>query len=217
MIKKTNRLLFDGLKVGLLLQIIGIGPMCMLIFRLSLSLPISKLLIGVVGITFADFLYICLTVLSISAIIKKLQRFQRVFDIVVGAVLIVIGILFITVGRVVSPDTFQGQDLFFWLFGLTIANPITILFTAGLFSLEISKRNMKLKDTGIFAFGFLLATPIFATFVIIVGNFAGTILPNTIVRILNIVMGFVLIYWGIKNIFFKNKKLTAWRITNAAK
>ncbi|MDR3253924.1 MAG: LysE family transporter [Endomicrobium sp.] len=215
-INKKNNLLFDGLKTGLLLQIMGIGPICVLIFKLSLSIPFSKLILGIIGITLADIIYIFLAVISISAVIKKLQRFQRSFDILVGIALIIFGILFITAGQSINIDTFQGQDLFLWLFGLTIVNPMTILFITGIFSFEISRRNMNLKDASIFAFGFLLATPIFATCVIIIGNLAGIILPETIVKTLNAAMGFILIYLGIKNIFFKKLNQNE-RINNAAK
>ena len=206
-IEKANKLLLEGLKIGFLLQVGSIGPICLLVFRLSLSLPISKLLIGVVGITLSDLIYTFLAVLSISAIMKKIQQYQRVFDIVVGIILVIFGVLFITTGNAVNSDTFQDHDIFFWLFGLNMANPITILFIAGIFSLEISKRNMQLKDASIFAFGFLLTTPIFMIFIIIIGRLAGTFLPDFIVQVLNIIMGFVLIFLGAKNIFKKSKPI----------
>jgi threonine/homoserine/homoserine lactone efflux protein len=198
--KESEKLFVDGLKTGLLLQIGGIGPICLLVFRLSLSLPLSKLIIGIIGITLADVVYISLAVFSISAIIKKLKSYQRIFDVVVGTVLITFGVLFITAGHVVDSSSFQGRDLFLWLFGLTIANPITILFIAGIFSLEISKRNMDFKKSGVFAFGFLLATPIFMIFVCLVGSIVGRFLPSIFVHIINAIMGCVLIFLGIRSI-----------------
>ena len=205
-VKNANGLFRDGLKIGFLLQVGGIGPICMLVFRLSLSLPIAKLLLGIAGIMLADVIYIGLAVLSISAIMKKIQGYQRIFDIVVGIALMVFGVLFITAGHVVDSNTFQGHDLFLWLFGLTIANPITILFIAGIFSLEISKRNMNLKESGVFAFGFLLATPIFLTIVALIGSLAGRVFPSVITQVINAMMGFVLVFLGARNIFFKDKK-----------
>jgi threonine/homoserine/homoserine lactone efflux protein len=83
-----------------------------------------------------------------------------------------------------------------------MANPITILFIAGIFSLEISKRNMNLKDASIFGFGFLLTTPIFMIIVIIIGKFAGTILPDIVVQILSIIMGIVMVFLGAKKHVF---------------
>ncbi|OEG71836.1 hypothetical protein ATZ36_12425 [Candidatus Endomicrobiellum trichonymphae] len=206
-IGKTNRLLLEGLKIGFLLQIGSIGPICMLVFRLSLSLPVSKLLIGVVGITISDLIYTFLAILSISAMKRIQQRYQRILDIIVGIILIVFGVLFITTGNAVNSDIFGGHDLFLWLFGLNMANPITIVFIAGIFSLEISKRDMNLKDASIFGFGFLLTTPIFMIIIIIIGKFAGTILPDIVVKILNIIMGIVLVFLGAKNIFFKKKSV----------
>jgi threonine/homoserine/homoserine lactone efflux protein len=184
---KTNSLLLEGLKIGFLLQIGSIGPICMLVFRLSLFLPVGKLLIGVVGITLSDLIYIFLVVLSVSAM-KKIQQYQRILNIIVGIILIVFGGLFITTGNTVNPNTFAGHSLFLWLFGLNMTNPITILFIAGIFSLEISKRDMNLKDASIFGFGFLLTTPIFMIVIIIIGKLANTILPDIFVQILNIAM-----------------------------
>jgi threonine/homoserine/homoserine lactone efflux protein len=203
-IGKTNILLLEGLRIGFLLQIGSIGPICMLVFRLSLSLPVSKLLMGVVGITLSDLIYTFLAVLSISAM-KKIQQYQRILDIIVGIILILFGVLFITTGNVVNYDTLRGHNLFLWLFGLNMANPITVVFIAGIFLLEMGKRDMNLKDASIFGFGFLLTTPIFMAIIIIIGKFAGTILPNIVVQILNIIMGIVLTFLGAKNIFFKKK------------
>ncbi|MDR2811778.1 MAG: LysE family transporter [Endomicrobium sp.] len=198
--KKSEKLFVDGLKTGLLLEIGGIGPISLLVFRLSLSLPLSKLIIGIIGISLADIIYVSLAVFSISTIIKKLKSYQRIFNIIVGMVLITFGVLFITSGHVVDSSSFQGRNLFLWLFGLNIANPMTILFITGIFSLEISKRNMDLKKTWVFAFGFLFATPIFMTFVCLVGNIVGKFLPSIFVYIINAIMGCVLIFLGIRSI-----------------
>jgi orotate phosphoribosyltransferase len=73
----------------------------------------------------------------------------------------------------------------------------------GIFSREMSKRGMDLKETSCFAGGFMLATPIFMALVIFIGHFLGVFLSNFIINILNSVVGFFLMYWGIKDIFFK--------------
>ncbi len=199
-------MLFEGLKIGFLLQIGSIGPICMLVFRLSLVLPVGKLLIGIAGITLSDLIYTFLAVLSVSAM-KKIQQYQRILNIIVGIVLIAFGGLFITAGNTINSNAFAEHGLFLWLFGLNMANPITILFIAGIFSLEISNRDMNLKDASIFGFGFLLTTPIFMIVIIIIGKLVNAILPDIFVQILNIVMGIVLVFLGVKNIFFKKKSV----------
>jgi threonine/homoserine/homoserine lactone efflux protein len=206
-VKNPSKLFRDGLKIGFLLQMGSIGPTCMLLFSLSFCLPISKLLMGVMAVTLSDAIYIVLTVLSVSAIMDKIQRYKRVFNMVVGIVLIAIGVFFIAVGRVLNSNTFQEHDLFLWIFGLNIANPIAILCMTGIFSLELSKRDTNLKESCVFAFGFLLAIPIFMTIVILTGSLAGRVFPKTIVHIVNTAMGFVLVFLGIKNIFFNDRKL----------
>lgn len=205
LVKNGNQLFKNGLKMGFLLQAGGIGPICMLMLRLSLSLPIPKLLLGVLGITLADIIYVFLAVVSISALIKKIQRYQRIFDIVVGSVLIIFGVLFITAGYSIEARNFKDYDLLLWFCGLTLANPLTILFITGIFSLEIGKRNMQLKETLVFAGGFLLATPIFMTFLVLVGSLTGRVLPEFVVPLINSFMGCVLIFLGVKNIFYKKQ------------
>ncbi|GMO65097.1 MAG: hypothetical protein Nk1A_2150 [Endomicrobiia bacterium] len=215
---KNNAFLFDGLKLGLMLQAGGIGPICTLVFTLSLSVPVTEMLIGILGLSIVDLTYVSLAVFSISALVKKIQRYQRVFDIVIGIVLMTFGIFFITTailflktflstGQIghdfINPDMIKGKALFFGLMGLDMANPITILFIMGIFSLEVSKRDMELKETSVFAAGFMLATPVFMSFVILVGHFIGAFLPIWAVKMLNIIVGLVLGYWGVKNIFFK--------------
>ncbi|MDR2399219.1 MAG: LysE family transporter [Endomicrobium sp.] len=206
--RKSEKLFTDGLKTGLLLQVGGIGPICLLVFRLSLSLPFSNVLLGIIGITLADIVYISLAVLAISTIIKKLNPYKRIFNVVLGVVLIVFGVLFITSGHVVDSPSFQGNDLLFWLFGLTIANPLTIVFLTGIFSFEINRRNMDLKESGVFAFGFLLATPIFMIFICLIGSIVGRLLPTIFVQIINSIMGCVLILLGIRSIRNKEVKET---------
>ena len=215
---KNNVFLFDGLKLGLMLQAAGIGPIFMLVFTLSLSIPVTEMLIGILGLSIVDLTYISLAVFSISTLVKKIQRYQRIFDIVIGIVLMVLGVFFITTGILflktflatgqighdfINPDSIKGKTLFFGLMGLDMANPITILFIMGIFSLEVSKRDMKFKETSVFAAGFMLATPVFMSFVILIGHFIGAFLPIWAVKMLNIIVGLVLGYWGVKNIFFK--------------
>jgi threonine/homoserine/homoserine lactone efflux protein len=204
--RESEKLFIDGLRTGLLLEIGGMGPICLLVFRLSLSLPLSKLIIGIIGITLGDIIYISLAVFSISVVIKKVKSYQRFFNVVVGIVLITFGVLFITTGHIVDSPSFQGRNLFLWLFGLNIANPMTILFITGIFSLEISKRNMDFKESGIFAFGYLLATPIFMLFVCFVGSIIGKFLPSIFVRIINVIMGCRLIFLGIRSIKSREMK-----------
>ncbi|MDR1511217.1 MAG: orotate phosphoribosyltransferase [Endomicrobium sp.] len=224
---KNNIFLFDGLKFGLMLQVGGIGPVSMLVFTLSLSIPVTEMLIGILGLSIVDLTYVSLAVFSISALVKKIQRYQRVFDIVIGIVLMAFGVFFITTGILflkmflmtgqigydfINPESIKGKTLFFGLMGLDMANPITILFIMGIFSLEVSKRDMKFKETSIFAAGFILATPVFMSFIILVGHFIGTFLPIWAVKTLNIIVGLVLGYWGVKNIFFKKANSDEKRI-----
>jgi len=81
---------------------------------------------------------------------------------------------------------------------LTLSNPLTILFWVGVFSTKLSEANMNRKDMYCFGFGAVLATISFLTLVSITGIFVNNFLNPDVLKILNIIVGLVLIYFGLK-------------------
>ena len=60
-----------------------------------------------------------------------------------------------------------------------------------------------MSNRGLFQFGFgtLLSTPIFMTFVVVLGALGGKFLPDMVVNIMNLVVGCLLVFWGLRYIF----------------
>ncbi|MDR3281939.1 MAG: LysE family transporter [Endomicrobium sp.] len=205
-IKKIGKSFSCGLKVGFLLQIGSIGPLCMLVFQLSLFIPFGRLFIGILGMSLADSIYLILTLISVSFIIKILQKFRKTIELILGIVFIMFGI-WVAVASLINDSynkIFLEQNLFLLFFGLTFANPMSVLLNVGVFSFEINKHNLNMKDANFFGLGFLLTTPIFMSFIALIGKFTGDFLSCNAMKVLNFIMGFVLIYFGVKSLFFKN-------------
>ena len=55
-------IMLDGLKFGMLLQIGGMGPICLLIFQLSSILPLYSVLSGAWAVAIADGVYTLISV-----------------------------------------------------------------------------------------------------------------------------------------------------------
>ena len=93
----------------------------------------------------------------------------------------------------------QSADTVFWkTLVLTLSNPLTILFWAGVFSTKLVEENMKQKDIYSFGVGAVLSTFIFLTFVSILGSFLTIFLAPVALKVLNLIVGFVLVFFGIR-------------------
>lgn len=92
---KDNRMsVLKGFKMGMLLQVGGMGPICLLLFQLASLLPLPSVLGGVWAVTMADAIYIVISLLGIMGIIKQVQNFSNVFKIISGVIIVMLGISF---------------------------------------------------------------------------------------------------------------------------
>lgn len=205
----------NGFKLGMVLQVGGMGPICFLLFQLASLLPLYSVLGGVWAVTMADAIYIGISLLGIMGIIKQVKNFSNVFKIISGLIIVLLGISFCML--VFSEDDIRKlisynwtvENVFLTLFILTILNPVTIVCFSGVFTAKLVDTNMKNKELIYFALGTLLSTPVFLSLVVIFGALGASFFPITLVNILNFMVGLALVYWGIKYIFpnlFKRKK-----------
>ena len=199
-----------GLKFGMLLQI-AIGPVCMYIFSLGTNSGFTTSFTGVLGVVLADGLYILLALLGISAFIKDKKR-QLIFKYLGSIIIIVFGLeLFLSyfgISLLPSINIFKGSSSsmpFLKAFILTAANPMTILFWIGVFSTKVSDSDMSGKDNITFALGAVFATLFFLTLIGYLGSILSGFLPKEFLRILNSVVGVVLIYFGLKKFPWKKE------------
>ncbi|WP_010294988.1 LysE family translocator [Clostridium senegalense] len=192
-----------GLKFGMLLQL-AIGPVCIFILQMASLKGFYIAETGVLGVTIVDGLYIFAAILGIASIIEK--RKVKVGLKIFGAIILIIFGLSTVLGQFdinfIPSLSLQGagnsNSVFLKSIILTASNPLTIVFWAGVFSTKIIEENMKRKDIYIFGIGALMATLSFLTLVAVVGTFTKVFLPAYVIQILNIIVGVLLIYFGVK-------------------
>lgn len=93
---KRTSLVFSGFKLDMLLQIGGVGPICLLLFQLPAFLSLSLVLFGMLGVTLADSLYIGLAAAGIVPLVKRIKAADRTFKIISGMVLMALGLFFVS-------------------------------------------------------------------------------------------------------------------------
>ena len=189
-----------GFKFGMLLQL-AIGPICLFIFQTSITKGLFIAEIGVLGVAAGDSIQMILAILGIE---KFLQKNKSAFKIFSAIILFIFGInsILATLGIDILP-TLNFLNIFVQSLFLTLSNPLTIVFWAGVFSSKIAQEEISNDSLKFFTLGCIFSTLFFLTIVSILGNFTQTLFSNTIISILNIAVGVFLILFGFKNLFSK--------------
>ena len=205
MIKKY----FDGLKFGMLLQL-AVGPMCLMVFNTAKNVNFLVALSLVLAIALVDAFYILLAGLGVSKIMEN-KKVKNTFKIVGSIVLIIFGLniilnvfnINIIPGLNIKPNT---TNIFIQGLILTLSNPITIVFWGSVLTTKIIDDGLKKKELVVFSIGLVSATLFFLTFVAILGIILSSFIPETISKVLNIIVGLLIIYFGIKLVIKKDSK-----------
>ncbi len=192
---------FEGLKFGLLLQF-AVGPMCLMVFNTSKNSGFLVALSLVMAIALVDALYIFLASLGASKILKN-PKIKNVMKVVGALVLILFGIN--TILNVFDINIIPGLNLnpssssaFVQGIILTLSNPITIIFWGSVLTTKLIEEKFKKKELMIFSVGLVSATLLFLTIVAILGMVLSSFISNSISNILNIIVGFLIIFFGLK-------------------
>lgn len=200
---------FRGFKFGMLLQF-AIGPVCLFIFQMASLNGLYVGEIGVLGVTLVDGIFIVFAILGIASIIDR-NNIKICLKIFGGIILFIFGLSIILnqfyikfMPSVSTTDIFTSTNPFLNAIIITLSNPLTIIFWAGIFSGKVVEENMKKKDIYWFGFGALLSTIFFLSLINLIGSLTNVFLPHNIIRILNIIVGFLLICFAVKMILKKH-------------
>lgn len=192
---------FEGLRFGLLLQF-AVGPMCLMVFNTSKNSGFLVALSLVIAIALVDALYIFLASLGASKILKN-PKIKNVMKVVGALVLILFGIN--TILNVFDINIIPGLNLnpssssaFVQGIILTLSNPITIIFWGSVLTTKLIEEKFKKKELMIFSVGLVSATLLFLTIVAILGMVLSNFISPSISNILNIIVGFLIIFFGLK-------------------
>lgn len=201
-------MILEGFKFGMLLQL-AIGPVCIFIFQMSSLKGFYIAETGVLGVALIDALFIIVAILGIASIIDK--KNIRICLKIFGAMILLIFGFSTVLGQfninflpsLSLQNLSNSNNVFTHALILTASNPLTIIFWAGVFSSKVAEETMKRKDIYSFGFGALLSTVFFLTLIALIGSFAKEFFPTSVIQILNIIVGFLLIYFGIKMLLKK--------------
>ena len=197
---------FDGLKFGMLLQL-AVGPMCLMVFNTAKNVNFLVALSLVLAIALVDAFYILLAGLGVSNLLKK-KKVNTIFKIVGSVVLIIFGFniilnvfgINIIPGLNLKPNT---TNIFIQGLVLTLSNPITIVFWGSLLTTKIVDDGLKKKELVIFSLGLVSSTLLFLTFVALLGTVLSNFIPVFISNILNVIVGILIMFFGVKLLFKK--------------
>ena len=194
------KIIKNGLLTGLLLQL-AIGPVFFFILNLTLQRTILNGLIAVFAVTIVDYFYITLAILGIGHFLEN-KRVKKIFGIVSSIVLIIFGVIIIrdVIGTDISTDLDTNSSNLFTsftsVFFLTISSPMTIVFFTSLFAAKAVEYNYTKRKLLIFGLATGSATFLFLGTSVILFSLIGGAIPIIVIRILNILVGILLIGYG---------------------
>ncbi len=199
----------DGLKFGMLLQL-AVGPMCLMVFNTAKNTGFLVAITLVLAIALVDAFYIILASLGVSKLLDK-PKIKKSFKIIGSLVLVIFGINIIL--NVFNINIIPGLNLkptssniFIQGLILTLSNPITIVFWGSVLTTKIIEDNLNKKELTIFSIGLVSSTLIFLTFVAVLGTMLSSFIPENISNVLNIMVGILIVFFGVKLIVKKEKE-----------
>jgi threonine/homoserine/homoserine lactone efflux protein len=198
-----------GFRFGMLLQL-AVGPVCIFIFQTASLKGFYTAETGVLGVFIVDGLFILAAILGIASVIEKdkvkmaVRAFGAAVLLIFGASTILgqFGVSFLPGLNIQSIS--GSSSVFLKSILLTASNPLTIIFWAGALSSKIAGGDMKQKDIYAFGFGAAASTVFFLTFIALAGSLTKTFLTPFAVQALNMLVGILLIYFGIRMVIIKN-------------
>lgn len=191
----------DGLKFGLLLQL-AVGPMCLMVFNTAKNFSFLVAMTLVLAIALVDAFYITLANFGVSKILDK-KAFKTVFSVVGAIILILFGanIALSVFGINLIPSlnlTPTSSSIFIQGLILTLSNPITIVFWGSVLTTKIIEEKFTNKQLLLFAIGLVSSTLFFLTGVALLGTILSEFIPTIVSNILNLLVGLLIIFFGIK-------------------
>ncbi|MBP7278499.1 MAG: LysE family transporter [Sedimentibacter sp.] len=196
-------MIYRGFKFGMILQL-AVGPMCLMVFNTSATYGFLMGLSLVLAISLIDCLYIILSGFGVAAIINK-EDVKSTIKVLGCIVLVLFGTNTITgaFGFTLLPEirlfsNVTDRNIFIQGLMLTASNPMTIIFWGGVFSTQVAEYDFSKKQIIFFGLGCILSTLFFLTIISFCGSILNGFFSKTIIKVLNVMVGAILIYFGIK-------------------
>ncbi len=205
-------MIIDGLKFGMLLQF-AIGPMCLMVFNTSAKHGFIMGLLLMLSISLVDAFYIILSALGVGNIMKNnhIKKSIKIFGMIIltlfGANMIFESFDISLLPSINLFANINGKNIFIQGLLLTASNPLTIIFWSGVLSTQVIEKNYTKSKIFYFGLGCVLSTIIFLTTIAFLGTTIRVFLSDNIMNVLNIIVGSIIIYFGIKLLLKKEKDM----------
>lgn len=205
-------MILKGFRFGLLLQI-AIGPVFVFVLKTATESGIWAAEAAVIAAALVDALFVTLAVLGIGKVIDKpaFKKGLKYFGIIIllyfgaGIFLGAIGIHIIP-GVLRNIQTNNISSSFILCLILTASNPLTILFWTGVFASKMATEGYTKSDMRLFGAGAVLTTLVFLGLVAFLAGLLEPVMTDGLIKVLNIVVGILLIGFSLKLIFKKQKE-----------
>ena len=190
----------QGLGFGLILQI-SVGPVCIAVLHRGIEQGFRHAFAMAWGAALVDALYILLSVIGVSALVQ-LESGRLFIGLGGAALLLFFGLRFLRApAGIIRSRQRSETPLKSFAYGvvLTLTNPLTILFWAGVLGAMMSTRTFA-QPGGVacFAAGCVTATLLFLTGIALAGHFLEPLLSPRLTLWLNRVVGLFLIGFAVK-------------------
>jgi threonine/homoserine/homoserine lactone efflux protein len=191
----------EGLAFGLILQI-SVGPVCIAVLHKGLSQGFCHAFVMAWGVAVVDAAYIVLSIVGISALLQ-IGPVRNVIGLAGALLLVYFGLRYLRAPAETTraEDRSDGSLLKSFTYGaaLTLTNPLTILFWAGVLGAMMSTHTFNQAGGVVyFAAGCVAATLLFLTAVALAGHFLERILSERLALWLNRAVGLFLIGFAVK-------------------
>jgi len=196
------RPLADGILTGLFLQL-AVGPVFFYILGITMDSNYINGLSAVIAVTLADYIFIILSLMGMGRLLRG-NRTKTVFGLVSSVILLLFGLMIFSKGLTsidgvgqMAASEWTPVKSFTSCFILTISSPLTIVFWGSIFSTKAIEKKYHRKQLVVFGLGAGASTFVFLSLTMLVLYFFKSSIPGMVVRILNCMVGMLLIYYGI--------------------
>lgn len=198
---RMQSILFKGFRFGMLLQL-AVGPVCLFVLQSASAKGFWAAESAAAAATLADAAFIALAILGLAAVTDRpnVKRWLKLFG---AAVLLLFGAATVlgAFGISLLPGlslSGGGMPPFLGSLLLTLSNPLTILFWAGVFAGKVAELGLGKRGVWLFGAGALASTAVSLTAVALLGGLIGALLPAAAIQALNGLVGVALIFFGVR-------------------
>ncbi len=192
---------WNGLSTGLVLQL-AIGPVFFFILNIALQRTMVDGFVSVLAVTLVDYCYILLALVGVGKLLGY-QKIKKTLSIISACILFIFGIIMLLSARsTLTHITIYVQSIsnywssFLSAFLLTISSPLTIVFWTSLFASKAIEHGYSKRQLVIFGVSAGLSTLLFLGSAVMLLSLFKTAIPLFFLKILNGIVGVVLMIYG---------------------